>query len=284
VELEERRPSKRVVGWSSDAGDVVELPWQPLVVLRGEPRAEKWQRWWMRGTVLRGDYTRLRRRGDRIWIRVRPFEVIWRTTHAFRVEDVHSMETDVVRYERRRRRPVMDLGRRFSEPAITRVTFVYGTGDHASVDLFETEATVAAAFQDVLDRLAGDDASAVGPIAEDDTLPRGERTDLPPIFWRADPVEERVIDLRGEQRTFWEGDLLAPELSRDVSFNLDLGADPHVVGQWVLRQLHDDPDRERLDDPDDWFDIREPSDADRAPGDTVWVRKRRRRRLRWPHS
>jgi hypothetical protein len=78
----------------------------------------------------------------------------------------------------------------------------------------------------------------------------------------------------------WEGDLLAPELSRDVSFNLDLGADPRAVGQWVLRQLHDDPERERLDDPDEWFDIAEPSGSNRAPGDAVWVRKRRRHRLR----
>jgi hypothetical protein len=236
----------------------------------------------MRGTVLRGDYVRLRRRGDRIWIRIRPFELIWRTTHSFKVEDVHSIETDVVRFERRRRRPVMGLGPRITEPAITRVTFDYGTGDHTSVDLFETEATVAAAFRDVLDRLARDDEPAVGAVAGDRVAQ--ERTGLPPIYWRADPAEELEIDLRGEQRTLWRGDLLAPELSRDVSFNLDLGADPRAVRQWVLRQLHHDPENERLDDPDDWLDITERSDADRGPDDTVWVRKRRRRRLRRSHS
>src|SRR6516225_8995248 len=63
----------------------------------------------MRRTVLRGDYTRLRRRGNRVWVRYRPDEIVWRTSHAFRVEDIHSIKTGVFRFERRRRSRVHGL-------------------------------------------------------------------------------------------------------------------------------------------------------------------------------
>ena len=236
----------------------------------------------MRGTVLRGDFTRLRRRGDRVWIRFRPYELIWHTTHSFMVEDLRSIRIEVVRFERRRRGPVVSRGAsRVVEPGVTRVTFEYGADEHASVDLHETEATVVAAFQDVVDRLVID----VGPgtdVAPDRGAPDRDEHDGPePIHWRADPDPEREaepeIDLRVEQVAFGEDDLLAPELTQDVLFKLDLGADPRSVRRWILGQLHDAPDDERTSGPgDDWLDPPVLPGLERAPGEAVWVRKRRR--------
>jgi hypothetical protein len=105
-----------------------------------------------------------------VWIRFRPYELFWHTTHAFLVEDVRSIELEAIRHERRRRRGI-GIGRRASrvvESAITRVSFEYGTTDHASIDLNETEAVVVAAFQDVLDRLVDDaDATSASPLVTD---------------------------------------------------------------------------------------------------------------------
>ena len=231
----------------------------------------------MRGTVLRGDWTRLRRRGDRVWIRFRPYELIWHTTHSFAVADVHSIEIEAVRLQRRRRRRI-DVRRgttRVAEAAITRVTFEYGSGDKASVDLHETEDTVLAAFRDVVDQAAL--VLEEHPEGMPEAVP-DEGTGLPPIRWRADPEPELVIDLRGDQPTLWAGgEALTPELTRDVSFNLDLGAHPRDVRRWVLRQL----DEAHAGVPpvatttDDWLDIEEgPSNSTSG---ALWVRRRKRR-------
>jgi hypothetical protein len=243
----------------------------------------------MRRTVLRGDYTRLRRRGNRVWVRYRPDEIVWRTSHAFRVEDIHSIKTGVFRFERRRRSRVHGLvPSRVVQSAITRVTFEYGDGGGVVIDLFETEATVEAAFQDVLDRLGGGNEPTRSAIVDDATHARVDATRLRPIFWRADPDPVPDIDLPAVQPGLWEGDVLPAELGRDVSFHLDLGVDPHAVGQWALRQLRQDPEDEQLNElTDDWFgNLPERPDAVVAPSDTVRVRKRRRRRqgLRRHHS
>jgi hypothetical protein len=240
----------------------------------------------MSGTVLRGDYTRLRRRGDRVWIRVRPYELIWRTTHSFTVDDVRAIDIEAIRFERRRHRPVVGSGAsRVVEPGITRVTFEYGTGDHASVDLHETEATVVAAFQDVVDRLVVDDGPPTDVAPGRDAPDRDEQDGPEPIHWRADRDPEfegePEIDLRVEQGALWEDDPLARELTEDVLFKLDLGADPHSVRRWILRQLHDAAGDEATSAlGDDWLDAQELPGLERAPGEAVWVRKRRRRVLR----
>jgi hypothetical protein len=214
----------------------------------------------MGGTVLRGDWIRVRRRGDRVWIRFRPYELLWHTAHSFTVGDVHSIEIEPVRRERRRHGVALRPGAaRASARAITRVTFEYGIGHRASVDLNETEATVVATFEDLV---AGGELAAPAPI-----------------HWRADP-ERSQDDLDGEQCTLWDDDdRLSPELAQDVSFKLELGADPHDVRRWVLHQLHEAPAHTRSAPSavDEWFDVQELPAAASVPGSAVWVRKRRRR-------
>jgi hypothetical protein len=216
----------------------------------------------MGGAVLRGDWTRLRRRGDRVWIRHRPYELIWHTTHAFTVGEVRSMRIEPVRAERRRRRRIAGRGggARVAEGAITRVTFEYGPDGRASVDLNETQAAVVAAFEDLV--------TSAGPASPQ------------PISWRAEPEHPPLIDLAGEQCALWEGgDRLTPELTQEVEFKLDLGADPHDVGRWILSTLHDEKDEAPASSvaAEEWFDVQELPAVPRAPGSAAAIRKRKRR-------
>lgn len=214
----------------------------------------------MGGVVLRGDWTRIRRRGDRVRIRHRPYELVWHTTHAFTIGEIRSIRIEPVRVERHRRRR-LDVRRgatRVAERAVTRVTVEYGTEGRAAVDLNETEAAVVAAFADLV--------AEPGPASPE------------PISWRAAPGQPFVTGSDGEQCTLWEGgDHLTPELTQEVAFKLDLGADPHDVGRWILRTMHDAPDEERPPPPaaDEWFDVEELPAVARAPGDTVRIRKRK---------
>lgn len=118
---------------------------------RSRPR---WRSSVARGVVLRGELLRLRRRGDRVWIRFRPFEIVWRTTNSFAVDDIQLIEIQPVTQERRRRRVVMGRARtRMSEAVLTRLT-LQDAHQEVAIELNETPAAIAEVFADLQDRLA----------------------------------------------------------------------------------------------------------------------------------
>jgi hypothetical protein len=234
----------------------------------------------MGGTVLRGDWAWLRRRGDRVWIRVQAYELFWRTTHTFGIEEIRSIRIEALGHERRRRsRRGIGRGRsRVVESATTRVTFEYGSGNDASIVVHEPDRLVIATFQDVVGRSLEDGEDVAELPAGPREMARDERDGPAPIHWRAEPDREPGAGREGEQYAMWEGDLLPPELSRDASFELDLGADPHDVRRWLLGELDENPNQRQSASVscDDWFDVEE-ADVDPGPTDGVWIRKRRRR-------
>jgi hypothetical protein len=231
--------------------------------------------WSMRGTVLRGDWLRLRRRGDRVWIRVRPFELLWHTTHAFVVDDIRRIEIQPIEPERRRRRRVA-MGRartRRVKAAVTRLTIQYSE-EEVSVELNETEAAIAGVFQDLADRLAAEGGWRQGRNAGRGVRVQQGDEELEPIRWSLAPDSGRNSDLDRDLRSSREsGDRLRPEPAGDVLFTLDLGEGPPDVG----RQFDDSPDQARspsMPTDDVLFPQDEPAVEARHG---VWVRKRRSR-------
>lgn len=199
----------------------------------------------MRGTVLRGEYLRLRRRGGRVRIRVRPHEIVWRTTDSFAVDEIRFIEIQPVELEQRRRRVVLGRPRtRLIKHAVTRLTIRYA--DKAvSLELAETQAAIVGVFQDLADRLASEGGWRIG------------RPALQDLHWHP-PDDGPEIDLA------FERDL-------DRVFDDDR-ATPDLVGEAAR-------DAEPRPSPDDWlFPDDEPGVSPR-PG--VWVRKRKRRAPRF---
>jgi hypothetical protein len=195
----------------------------------------------VRGTVLRGEYLRLRRRGGRVWIRYRPYELVWRTTHSFAVDEIRLIEIQPVELEQRRRRVVMGRARtRLTKRAVTRLT-IQDANTEVSLELEETEAAIVGVFQDLADRLAAEGGWRVGRTATQEP---------PPIS--ATPAPEPEIDLEFERDLdglFEDGDRVASEPFGDAS----------SAGESLF--------------PDD-----EPGVAERRG---VWIRKRRSRTPRF---
>lgn len=241
----------------------------------------------MSGIVLRGNWIRLHRRGNRVWVRERPFEVVWRTTADFTVDEIRTLEVEPRRLElnRRRRVPLGQGAAKVIRPAETRIVIDFGADQPITVDVTEPEETVLAAFADLGDRLI------VGPtidlVAEHD-LDRLTGTDLPHISWRADaadpvPAPGTTRAVEPAARVEYDVDRLVttaerhdPELARDVSFQLELGADPAAVEHWLHRRTAGaapGPSTSPVHD-DDLFPDDTTASAGRADS---WVRKRRKR-------
>jgi len=178
----------------------------------------------MRGTVLRGDWLRLRRRGDRVWVRVRPYELLWRTTHTFAVDDVRLIEIEAIHPEqgRRRRVAIGNARTRRVKPAVTRLTIQYGTDKEVSLELNETGAAVVGVFQDLADRVATEGARRQGPNAGQGLLFQQEDDDVEPIRLSPAPGSGRNSDLERDLFSLREsGDRVTPDCAWDVLFMPD---------------------------------------------------------------
>jgi hypothetical protein len=220
----------------------------------------------VRGVVLRGDLLRLRRRGDRVWIRVRPFEIFWRTTDSFAVEDIRLIEIRPLVRERRRRSA---MGRtRQSEAAVTRLT-IQDRNQKVAIQLNETPASIAEVFADLADRLAAEGGwrqyqspGLCPPQASDEPSP----IDASPA-----PAPETNTDLQRELFSLRDsGDRVASE---------PVGEDLFSVGppkiQWRHEDSDDDPaaaSRSMSDGDPVLFPYEEPTIA---AGHGHWIRKRK---------
>lgn len=236
----------------------------------------------MHTIVLRGDWEKLCRRGDRVWVRVRPQEVVWKTADDFTVADIRTISIEPVQLEVKRKSRVPTRGDTWLvRHAITRVVIAYGTDDEVKVDVHETEAVVVDAFADLRDRFVtitveGADEAAVDiDLVEEersDTAAGAEHDELPFISWK--PASPKT-GVRDPDELVAVAATHGPELAREVSFKLELGAHPEAVGRWLDERVNpgDDADPLALDDADLF------GDSDGFDGGS-WVVERRKRRLR----
>jgi hypothetical protein len=219
----------------------------------------------MGSTTLRGDFIRLHRRGNRVWIRERPYEVVWRTTADFSVDDIHSVEIEARRLElnRRRRLAVTQASTRV-RPAVTRITIDLGGDDPLVIDVEEAAATVVEMFADLGDRLVVDSA-VVAEHADDTPSDAAAIAGLPPISWRAD-------DPYGSDLAPTTAAAEHPADTRDQILKVD---EPATNEDWL--ELATSPKRVgatgEIDD-EELFPADESRPADANGG---WVRKRRKR-------
>jgi hypothetical protein len=240
----------------------------------------------MRTIVLRGDWTKLCRSGDRVWLRVRPKEVVWRTEDDFTVDAIRSLSIEPIRLELKRKSRIPARGdTRLVGHAITRVVIAYGTDGELEVDLHEPEAKVVAAFEDLRDRFGT--AEVIDLVEAERLEASGADTDdgLPYISWR--PAPGMSSGSRGAAPASSvardPGALVAvaerhdPDLAREVSFKLELGAPPDAVGRWLHERVNGGETSSYPSSDADLFadgDPFEPSEGGQ------WVVKRRKRRLR----
>jgi hypothetical protein len=186
----------------------------------------------VRGTVLRGEYLRLRRRGDRVRIRFRPHEIVWRTTNSFAVDEIRLIEIQPVELQQRRRQVVMGRARtRLTKRAVTRLTIRYAN-EEVSVELRETEAAIVGMFQDLVDRLVPEGGWRVGRPATPDLHPQWAAEEADPISATPDP--ELEIDLEFEQDLdtwFDDADRVASEPRRSADDALFADVEPAVDGR-----------------------------------------------------
>jgi hypothetical protein len=244
----------------------------------------------MSGIVLRGDWLELHRKQSRVWLRERPYEFFWRTSADFTVDEIRSMEILPLRLElnRRRRAPARRGATRVVRPAITRVVIRRDADEPLSVELKETEATVVATFADLGDRVSAPSLATIDLVAEHAADAARDSEDAPAhISWHPGPeaTEAAVAPARTGRRGTPQRDPddlvevaehLGRDLARDVSFKLELGADPEAIERWLERQAHPsaDPWGASADGPGLF------PDDDTAKHLGVWVRKRRRKGIR----
>ena len=231
----------------------------------------KWRTASVRGAVLRGDLLRLRRRGDRVWIRYRPYEIVWRTTHSFAVDDIQRIEIQPVTRERRRRRVILGHVRsRMSEAVLTRLT-IQDAHRKVAIELNETPAAIAEVFADLQDRLAVE--GGWHQITGTNTDPQ-----LTLFSWR-DSGDRDASEPVGDD-LFSEGPpKIACGASEPVGDDLFSG-DPQIV--WRRHSTDDNPEAVRSPSMSSrdllLFPFEEPS---AATGHGVWIRKRTPRTRRF---
>jgi hypothetical protein len=239
----------------------------------------------MSGIVLRGDWLKLRRKGARVWVRERPYEVFWRTTADFTVDDILSIGIQSLRLELDRRRRVA-VGRgptRVVRPAVTRVVIERSAAPPLSIDLNESEGAVVAAFADLGDRIRR--PVTIDLVAEHEVDDADDRPSY--ISWQPvagsdapEPARENTRrDDRDPQALVEVAQRHDAELAREVSFKLELGARPEAVERWIRQQTNrEGGDPRPLRQSDDLFPGADSSPAPKEGG--AWVRKRRKKRMR----
>ena len=191
----------------------------------------------MRGVVLRGDLLRLRRRGDRVWIRIRPFEIFWRTTDSFAIDDIRLIEIRPVVRERQRRRVAMGRAR-LSDAAVTRLSIQDGN-QKVAIELNETPAAIAEVFADLADRLAAEGGWHQYRSAGLRPPQPGEEPG--PISAHPAPEPETSTDLERELFSFCDSaDRVASEPVGDDLFRV---APPKI--EWRRQESDDNPDAAR---------------------------------------
>ncbi len=237
----------------------------------------------MHTIVLRGDWEKLCRRADRVWVRVRPQELVWKTSDDFTVDDIRTISIEPVQLELKRKSRLPARGdTRLVRHAITRVVIAYGTDGEVKMDVHETEVVVVDAFADLRDRfvtdVTADEAVDIDLVAEEqvDASAAAAAEDgddeLPFISWK--PASEVVV-ARDPDALVAVAATHDPELAREVSFKLELGAHPEAVGRWLDGRVSPEDDADSLSSSDaDLFGDDDP------PEGGGFVLERRKRRLR----
>ena len=225
----------------------------------------------MHTTVLRGDWEKLCRRGDRVWVRVRPHEVVWKTAADLNVAEIRSIAIAPIQREVMRRSRVPGRGdTRVARSPITRVVITYGVSDEVTIAVHETEAVVVGAFADLHDRFVAEADEVDIDLVEEARLD-AEPDDLPYISWK--PASPAVA-ARDPESLVAVAAHHDPELARDVSFKLELGAHPEAVGHWLDTRVNGGNDADPFPSSDD-----ELFGDDEVP-ESGGVLERRKRRLR----
>jgi len=197
-----------------------------------------------------------------VWIRSRPFEIVWRTTNSFSVDDIRLIEIRPVVRERWRRRVVMGHARtRLSEAVLTRLT-LQDENQKVAIELHETPAAIAEVFADLAHRLA-----AAGGWHEYTSA--GVRQPGP---IGANPAPGPQTDTDLQRELFGSRDSADPAASEPVGDDLFSERPPKV--EWWRLGFDDNPDAagDRQLFPDE-----EPTVAS---GHGVWIRKRTSRTRR----
>jgi len=232
----------------------------------------------MHTIVLHGDWEKLCRRGARVWVRVRPYEVVWKTLDDFTVDDIRSVSIEPVQLGVMRKSRVPGRGEtRVARQATTRVVIAYGTDGEVTMDVHEPEGVVVDAFADLHDRLVTREYAGEGSDAVDIDLVAEEQIDaeageLPYISWKPAPAATGVRDPEALVAVAANHD---PDLAAEVSFKLELGAHPEAVGRWLDGRVNPGDDARSFTSHDEELF----GDSDGHDG-ASWVRKRRKRRLR----
>jgi hypothetical protein len=235
----------------------------------------------MHTIVLRGDWEKLCRRGDRVWVRVRPQEVVWKTIDDFTVDDIRAISIEPVQLELKRKSRVPGRGdTRVARRPITRVVIAYGTdGEDGQVkmDVHEPEDVVIDSFADLRDRFVNGAVAVevdIDLVAEElvDAAAGAEHDEVPYISWK--PKAEVAVE-RDADALLAVAATHDPELAREVSFKLELGAHPEAVGRWLDERVSPEDDA----DPRSWSDADLFGEED-LPEGGAFVLERRKRRLR----
>ena len=239
----------------------------------------------MHTIVLHGDWEKLCRRGDRVWVRVRPYEVVWKTLDDFTVDDIRSVSIEPVQLGVMRKSRVPGRGEtRVARQATTRVVIAYGTDGEVTMDVHEPEGVVIDAFADLHDRfVAGEGVcesvdEGVGEVDIDlvaEERIAAEAGELPYISWKPASEVSAAIAVRDPEVLVAVAANHDPDLAAEVSFKLELGAHPEAVGRWLDGRVNPGEDASSFTSHDEELF----GDSDGHEG-ASWVRKRRKRRLR----
>jgi hypothetical protein len=211
-----------------------------------------------------------------VWVRVRPYEVVWKTLDDFTVRDIRSVSIEPVQLGVMRKSRVPGRGEtRVARQATTRVVIAYGTDGEVKMDVHQPEGVVIEAFADLHDRFVA--GEHVGEVDIDLDLVAEERIDaeageLPYLSWKP---ASAVIAVRDPEALVAVAANHDPDLAAEVSFKLELGAHPEAVGRWLDGRVNSGDDAGTLSSHEE--DLFGDSDGHEGSG---WVRKRRKRRLR----
>ena len=209
-----------------------------------------------------------------MWVRVRPYEVVWKTLDDFTVDEIRSVSIEPVQFGVMRKSRVPGRGEtRVARQATTRVVIAYGTDGEVKMDLHEPEGVVVDAFADLHDRFVageGIDEVDIDLVAEEQI--DAEAGELPYISWKP---ESEVIAVRDPEALVAVAANHDPDLAAEVSFKLELGAHPEAVGRWLDGRVNPGDDAGAFSSRDEELF----GDSDGHEG-ASWVRKRRKRRLR----
>jgi len=209
-----------------------------------------------------------------VWIRIRPFEIVWRTTHSFAVDDIRLVEIEPLVGEHWRRRVVIGRARtRLSLSARTRLTLQYGN-EEVRVDLNETPASIAEVFEDLADRLAADGSWHPGTNPSSCLPQVGEE----PGPTTSSLAPEPEIDADLQRELFRMADRKDRAASGDVGDALFSEGPPGIA--WRRHDLDDDSDAARspsVSAGESLFPDEEPSSEARHG---IWIRRRKSRTRR----